>query len=84
MPHYTKRRNVLYDNRTKDYARFVHYTSADAALKIINSKRVWMSGAILAESGKKLGVRRPDEDRRRWANSSEPTAVGRSGVRGPH
>src|ERR1700722_17593128 len=42
MPHYTKRRNVLYDNRTKDYARFVHYTSADAALKIINSKRVWM------------------------------------------
>jgi hypothetical protein len=38
----------------------------------------------LIESGKKLGVRRPDEDRRRWANSSEPTAVGRSGVRGPH
>ena len=42
MPHSTARRNVLYENRTKDYARFVHYTSADAALKIIKSKRVWM------------------------------------------
>jgi hypothetical protein len=42
MPHSTERRNVLYENRTKDYARFIHYTSADAALKIIKSKRVWM------------------------------------------
>jgi hypothetical protein len=42
MPHATKRRHAIYDNGTKDYARFVHYTSAEAALKIIKSKRVWM------------------------------------------
>ena len=42
MPHATKRRNVLYGNGTRDYARFVHYTSAEAALSIIRTKRVWM------------------------------------------
>jgi hypothetical protein len=42
MPHAIARRNVLYENGTKDYARFVHYTSAEAALKIIRTKRVWM------------------------------------------
>jgi hypothetical protein len=42
LPYATKKRNVVYENRTKDSARFVHYTSADAALKIIRSKRVWM------------------------------------------
>lgn len=42
MPHATRRRSILYENGTKDYARFVHYTSAEAALKIIRTKRVWM------------------------------------------
>ena len=42
MPHATRRRSILYENGTKDYARFVHYTSAEAALSIIRGKRVWM------------------------------------------
>jgi hypothetical protein len=32
-----------FDNRS---ARFVHYTTADAALKIIKTKRVWMRNAL--------------------------------------
>src|SRR5713101_8126431 len=49
MPYAGKRRDELYGNvatsgaaEVKDYARFVHYTSAEAALKIIKSKRLWM------------------------------------------
>ena len=42
-----------------------------------------LSGAVLAESGKKLGVRRPGDARCRWPNSGEPIAVGRNGAPGP-
>ena len=42
MPHATKKRAALYDNGARDYARFVHYTSAEAALRIIESKRIWL------------------------------------------
>jgi hypothetical protein len=38
MPHSRKQRDEFY----KKNKRFVHYTSADAALKIITSKRLWM------------------------------------------
>jgi hypothetical protein len=41
MPHTTRQRRKLYEN-DKNHARFVHYTSAEAALSIIKSKRVWM------------------------------------------
>jgi len=34
------KRDVVYDDR--DSARFVHYTSAEAALSIIQTKRLWM------------------------------------------
>jgi hypothetical protein len=40
MPHHT--RQMLAHYKDKDYARFVHYTSAEAALKIIKTKRLWM------------------------------------------
>jgi hypothetical protein len=46
MPQATKRRMEIYDNGTKDYARFVHYTSAEAALSIIRSKRIWMRSTM--------------------------------------
>jgi hypothetical protein len=46
MPHATKRRLEMYGNGTKDHARFVHYTSADAALSIIRSKRIWMRSTM--------------------------------------
>ena len=40
MPKARERRDKLYNGR--DRAKFVHYTSADAALNIINTKRIWM------------------------------------------
>ena len=40
MPYATKKLQELYKNRS--YARFVHYTSAEAALQIIKTKRIWM------------------------------------------
>ncbi|PTR10688.1 hypothetical protein C8R32_101218 [Nitrosospira sp. Nsp5] len=42
MPEATKKKNSFYESGTKSEARFVHYTSAEAALNIINSKRMWM------------------------------------------
>lgn len=41
MPYATEQRRKLYAN-DNDEARFVHYTSAEAALGIIGSKRLWM------------------------------------------
>jgi hypothetical protein len=41
MPHGTRQRQQQIDSETK-HADFVHYTSADAALSIIRSKRIWM------------------------------------------
>ena len=40
MPRATKHRQKLYAGG--DSARFVHYTSAEVALGIIKSKRIWM------------------------------------------
>lgn len=40
MPHATAGRHGHY--KRKDRARFVHYTSAEAALNIIKSKHIWM------------------------------------------
>jgi hypothetical protein len=45
MPHATRHRQSFYKNPSDQVncdARFVHYTSADSALKIIKSKRIWM------------------------------------------
>jgi len=41
MPYATRRARELYAS-TESYVRFVHYTSAEAALRIIKSKRIWM------------------------------------------
>ncbi len=41
MPHARQQRDSAYRNGAKP-TRFVHYTSAEAALSIIKSKRVWM------------------------------------------
>src|SRR5215471_6641558 len=35
-------REALYKPDSPPWAKFVHYTSAEAALKIIESKRLWM------------------------------------------
>jgi hypothetical protein len=46
MPYASRQRRELYDDDPeKQYSPFVHYTSADAALKIISSKRLWMRNA---------------------------------------
>jgi hypothetical protein len=43
MPYAQKQRLELYgDKSSQAQARFVHYTSAEAALSIIKSKRIWM------------------------------------------
>lgn len=48
MPHATKQRDKAYEklkqsrNANDEQLRFVHYTSAEAALSIIRSKRIWM------------------------------------------
>lgn len=47
MPHFRRKREAAFDVEpgcidTDRYAQFVHYTSAEAALNIIQSKRVWM------------------------------------------
>jgi len=41
MPYATRQRRDLYPNDAS-HTRFVHYTSAEAALSIIKSKRIWM------------------------------------------
>lgn len=52
MPHYWERRERFYRSAAsgaaavKERLRFVHYTSAEAALLIIKSKRMWMRNAI--------------------------------------
>jgi hypothetical protein len=40
MPHYMKQLTRHF--KGQDHARFVHYTSAESALRIIKSKRLWM------------------------------------------
>ena len=40
LPHFMKQQTVHFDG--KEYAKFVHYTSAESALNIIKSKRLWM------------------------------------------
>jgi hypothetical protein len=44
LPHSRRQRNRLYieSNGSRQPARFVHYTSAEAGLKIIQRKRLWM------------------------------------------
>lgn len=41
MPYATKQRRKHYEP-TGSHARFVHYTTAEAAINIIKSKRIWM------------------------------------------
>lgn len=46
MPHARKQRDALYADEPDGFApRFVHYTSAENALNIIRSKRLWMRNA---------------------------------------
>jgi hypothetical protein len=43
MPYATRQREVLFgDNPNNPPKRMIHYTNAEAALKIITSKRLWM------------------------------------------
>jgi hypothetical protein len=47
-PYARRQQNALYldaDSQIKPYARFVHYTSAEAALRIIGTKQIWMRNA---------------------------------------
>ncbi|MEJ0089912.1 MAG: hypothetical protein WDM80_09235 [Limisphaerales bacterium] len=45
IPHARQRRDEIYELGKTTPARFVHYTSAEAALKIITQKRLWMRNA---------------------------------------
>jgi len=45
VPHARRRRDELYQKHTTGLLPFVHYTSAEAALKIIDQKRLWMRSA---------------------------------------
>jgi hypothetical protein len=47
LPHLRKKREIAYQQavdtgQTEIFKRFVHYTSAEAALDIIRNKRIWM------------------------------------------
>ena len=44
MPYFTQRRSSIFEDRDHP-PRFVHYTSAEAALKIFESKELWMRNA---------------------------------------
>src|SRR4029077_6512180 len=52
MPQAQRQRDELYRRQTRagesepQGLRFVHYTSAEAALSIINGKRLWMRNAV--------------------------------------
>ena len=51
MPHYRKQRDDFYRDSSKPdssaaSARFVHYTTAEAALNIIDEKRIWMRNTL--------------------------------------
>jgi hypothetical protein len=45
MPFATKERRKLYESNGYHVAKFVHYTTAEAALGIITTKRLWMRNA---------------------------------------
>src|SRR6266496_2895505 len=45
VPHARRRRDEVYQSGKLPAARFVHYTTAEAALKIISQKRLWMRNA---------------------------------------
>lgn len=45
VPHVRRRRDELYGSPDIGFARFIHYTSADSALKIITQKRLWLRNA---------------------------------------
>jgi hypothetical protein len=45
MPHSRRQRDAMHGTE-RSPLRFVHYTSADAALKIIATKRLWMRNAV--------------------------------------
>ena len=45
MPHVRRRRDEIFQNSKLSSFRIVHYTSAESALKIIKSKRLWMRSA---------------------------------------
>jgi hypothetical protein len=45
VPHAAERRAQIYNAGQKPFARFSHYTSAEAALKIITQKQIWLRNA---------------------------------------
>jgi hypothetical protein len=59
MLHARKQRDAAYQIQTGSSdapvpgtkMRFVHYTSAEAALSIINEKRIWMRNTAIAHLG---------------------------------
>jgi hypothetical protein len=46
MPHSRRRRDTLVNEHGDYVGKFVHYTSAEAAINILNTKRVWMRNAM--------------------------------------
>lgn len=42
LPAAMRQRLKLFDGGNRPFARFVHYTSAEAALSIIRTKRMWL------------------------------------------
>jgi hypothetical protein len=50
IPHARRRRDQFYQPGTPNSQRFIHYTSAEAAIKIINKKRLWLrNSACMAD-----------------------------------
>lgn len=45
VPHARRRRDKIFDFSKRPFARFVHYTSAEGALKIITQKKLWLRNA---------------------------------------
>jgi len=46
VPHTRRRREQLFQSGKVPFQRFIHYTSAEAAINIINQKRLWLRNSV--------------------------------------
>jgi hypothetical protein len=84
LPHETNKIRGLYETTGFTYARFVHYTSAEAALKIIKSKRIWMRNTTCMSDFREVQhgydiIRKffyEGDNRERFINALEECALG--------
>jgi hypothetical protein len=90
FPQATNKIRELYETIEFTYAKFVHYTSAEAALKIIKSKRIWMRNTTCMSDYREVqhgydiikNFFYKDDNRERFINALEEctSGVGREAI----